>query len=334
MSIAPQPSPERIFGAMNAYQLTVALKSAIDLDLFTAVGEGATTAARLAERCQASERGCRILCDFLTVHGLLTKSGGEWSLGPDAAMFLDRRSPACMGGIANFINSAELTGLFGDITGKVRKGESNADEGTVSPNNPIWVEFARSMVPMVSGATQDIADLVGGGTPLKVLDVAAGHGLFGIEIARRNPKADIVALDWAAVLEVARENAEQAGVAGRHRGLAGSAFEVDFGTGYDLVLLTNFLHHFDRSTCLGLLKKVRTCLKDGGRAVTLEFVPNEDRVSPPMHATFAFMMLGSTRAGDAYTFRELEGMFAEAGFRSSEMRDLTRSPQRLIVSTR
>lgn len=318
---------------MNSYQLTIALKSAIDLDLFTAIGEGATTGARLAERCQASERGCRILCDFLTVHGLLTKSGGEWSLGPDAAAFLDRRSPAYMGVISNFINSSALTGLFDDITGKVRGGDSAAEEGTVAPNNPIWVEFARSMVPMVGGATQDIADLVSAEAS-KVLDIAAGHGLFGIEIAKRNPKAEIVAVDWAAVLKVARENAERTGVAARYRELPGSAFDVEFGEGYDVVLLTNFLHHFDRATCVGLLKKVRAALKSGGRAVTLEFIPNEDRISPPIHATFSFMMLGSTRSGDAYTFGELDEMFAEAGFRSSEMREMTRSPQRLVISSR
>ncbi len=62
--------------------------------------------------------------------------------------------------------------------------------------------------------------------------------------------------------------------------LPGSAFDVEFGGPYDTVLLTNFLHHFDKPTCVSLLKKVRASLKPGGKAATLEFVPNEDRVSP------------------------------------------------------
>jgi 2-polyprenyl-3-methyl-5-hydroxy-6-metoxy-1,4-benzoquinol methylase len=144
--------------------------------------------------------------------------------------------------------------------------------------------------------------------------------------------ARIIAVDWKAVLEVATENAKQAGVAERHEALAGSAFDVDFGSGYDLVLLTNFLHHFDVPTIEGLLRKIRAALKPGGRVATLEFVPNEDRVTPPAAAAFAMVMLGSTRTGDAYTFSEYETMFRNAGFARSEIRTLPRMPQSLIVS--
>src|SRR6185369_2508977 len=96
---------------------------------------------------------------------------------------------------------------------------------------------------------------------------------------------------------------------GRFETIPGSAFTADFGSGYDLVLLTNFLHHFDVPTNEALLRKVHAALKPGGRAVTLEFVPNEDRVSPPVAAEFSLMMLGNTPAGDAYTFSELDRMF-------------------------
>ena len=63
--------------------------------------------------------------------------------------------------------------------------------------------------------------------------------------------------------------------------MAGDAFTVDWGTGYDVALMTNFLHHFDAATCTTLLKKVAASLKPGGRIAVLEFVPNEDRISPP-----------------------------------------------------
>src|SRR6185312_11424092 len=141
--------------------------------------------------------------------------------------------------------------------------------------------------------------------PVRVLDIAAGHGLFGIEVAKQNPQARIIALDWAAVLEVAKANAQRAGVVDRYETLPGSAFDVDFGGPYDIVLLTNFLHHFDPATCVGLLKKVHAAL---------EFVPNEDRVSPPMQAAFSLIMLATTPSGDAYTFPELEAMYRKAGF--------------------
>ena len=114
----------------------------------------------------------------------------------------------------------------------------------------------------------------------KVLDIAAGHGIFGIEIDRRFPKTNIVAVDWPNVLEVAKEQAQAAGVDTRYGFLPGNAFEVDYGGGYDVILLTNFLHHFDPQTCEGLLRKLHSALNEHGRVMTLEFVPHEDRVSP------------------------------------------------------
>lgn len=330
-------TPERIFQAVNAFQLTHAIRGAVELDLFSAIAEGNTTAAQLAQRCQASERGCRILCDLLTIHGLLTKTEGHWGLAPDTAVFLDRKSPAFLGDVVHFLNSPQFLRGYEDVAAVVRKGGTlMGDEGTVEPDNPLWVTFARYMAPMMTGAAADIADLLGAGkgTPWKVLDIAAGHGLFGIEIAKTNPQAQIVALDWAAVLEVAKENATRAGVTDRYQTIAGSAFDVEFGGGYDLVLLTNFLHHFDRATCVTLMKKCLAALKPGGRVVTLEFIPNDDRVTPPSNAAFPFIMLVSTAAGDAYTFSELESMFREAGFASSELKELHRSPQRVVVSQR
>src|SRR2546426_3989279 len=156
------------------------------------------------------------------------------------------------------------------------------------------------MAPMMALPAELIAKLVGAaeGRKWKILDIAAGHGLFGITLAKHNPNAEVVAVDWPKVLEVARANARAAGAAGRYRTLPGSAFDVDYGEGYDLVLLTNFLHHFDIPTCEGLLRKVHAALATGGRAVTFEFVPNEDRVSPPIPAKFSMIMLATTQHGE------------------------------------
>ncbi|MGH9795266.1 MAG: SAM-dependent methyltransferase, partial [Candidatus Acidiferrales bacterium] len=213
-------------------------------------------------------------------------------------------------------------------------GTAATTEGTISPENPVWVEFARAMAPMMAFPAEGIAELLRAYEGCKVLDIAAGHGLFGIAIARRNPQAQVVAVDWRNVLEVAKENAQQAGVAERYRTLPGSAFDVDFGADYDVALLTNFLHHFDVPTCEKLLRKVHAALAPGGRVATLEFVPNDDRVSPPAQATFALAMLATTPAGDAYTFAELDRMFRNAGFAGSEMHALPPSFQHVVISTK
>jgi ubiquinone/menaquinone biosynthesis C-methylase UbiE len=330
----PAPSPVRIFETLRAYQQTAALRAAIELDIFTAIGEGATTPAAIASKCGASERGVRILCDTVVTDGFLAKSGGHYSCSADAAVFLDRRSPACIASVSEFLCSPENVTESLSLTDCVRKGGSMAPgQGSVEPDNPFWVLFAKAMAPMMAMPASIIAERVAGSGPLKVLDIAAGHGMFGIVVAQKNAQAEITAVDWASVLEVARENAVKAGVAQRFHTIPGSAFDVDFGADYDLVLITNFLHHFNPQTNEQFLRKVHAALKPGGKAVTLEFCPNEDRVTPLSAARFAITMLMSTAHGDAYTFSELDAMFRSAGFRSSE-RELLPSEQSVIVASR
>ena len=328
--------PSVVFQAFVAYQKTEALRAAVDLDLFTAIGAGAATAKAIAARCAASERGVRILSDFLVVHGLLTKDGDRYGLAPAAAMFLDRSSPGCIAPAIHFLASPFVMRGFAQLTTAVRTGRAAVGDEPLSPDHPMWVEFARSMAPLAGLMAELLANLLeaSAAPPWKVLDVAAGHGLFGITLARHNPKAEIVALDWKNVLAVAEENARTAGVAERFRTLPGSAFEVDYGSGYDLVLLTNILHHFDPAGCETLLRKVHRALAPGGRAVTVEMVPDESRVAPPDAAVFALVMLAGTPAGDAYTFAEYERMFRNAGFARSELHDLAPSPQRAVISYR
>jgi len=133
------------------------------------------------------------------------------------------------------------------------------------------------------------------------------------------------------VLAVARENAAKAGVAERFDTIAGSAFDVDWGRDYDIVLLPNFLHHFDRPTNESLLRRAREALAPGGRVLVVEMVPNDDRVSPPFPATFAYMMLGGTPHGDAYTLAEFDAMGRAAGFTNMSSQPLPPSPQTLII---
>ena len=315
------PSPALFFETVNAYQRTAALKGAVDLELFTAIGEGNETAEQIARRCNAAPRGVRILCDFLTVYGFLTKSGQRYSLTKDSAAFLDRRSPAYLGGAIEFLLSEPILTAYRDVAALARKGGTTLPEqGTTSTENPIWVKFARGMGPLMTPAAQALAELLDpkANGPLRVLDIAAGHGLYGLAFARRNPAARITALDWPGVLAVARENAQRLGVVDRFATIPGSAFEVDWGRGYDLVLLPNFLHHFDPPTCETLLSKAHAALAPVGRVAILEFVPNDDRVSPPGAATFAMQMLATTPTGDAYTFREFRSMLRNAGFKDAQ----------------
>src|SRR5260370_383480 len=245
--------PSVVFQAFVGYQKTEALRAAVDLDLFTAIGAGAATAKEIAARCDASERGVRILSDFLVVHRLLTKDGDRYGLAPAAAMFLDRSSPGCIASAIHFLASPHVMRGFAQLTTAVRSGRAAVGDEPLSPDHPMWVEFARSMAP-----------------------------------------------------------------------LAGLPAE----------LLTNLLHHFDPAGCETLLRKVHRALAPGGRAVTVEMLPDESRVAPPDAAAFALVMLAGTPAGDAYTFAEYERMFRNAGFARSELHQLVPSPQRAMIAYR
>lgn len=333
-AISPEnPTPFRLFGALSAYQLTLAVKSGVELEVFTHIADGATTASEIARRANASEKGIRILCDFLTIQGFLTKENGAYGLAPDAALFLNKRSPAYMGSAALFLAHSSHIVNYLDLTASIRKGGTVHGQGNMDPENPIWVDFARYMAPMSALGAGALARVVATpGRAQKVLDIAAGSGAYGVEIAKLNPQAEIHAQDWKNVLSVSVETARASGVADRYRTIPGSAFEADLGSGYDLVLLPNFLHHFDHPTNVALLKKIRAALKPGGRVATVEFVPNDDRVTPPMSASFSMMMLGSTEGGDAYTFNELASMFRDAGFSRSTRQELPPSPQTLVLT--
>jgi len=334
-SLHQQLTPDRFLNAVNAYELTEAIKTAIELEIFTAIAEDNTTSAMIARRCKATERGVRILCDFLTIHSFLTKDGTHYGLAQDSAVFLNRHSPAYVGTITEFLLTPRLRECHAHLTEAVRRGGTALGEGMLEPENPDWVRFAHGIMPLMRRPSEIMAaELRKGGEAHKVLDIAASHGIFGISVAKQNPAAHIYASDWKNVLEVAQKNAQAMGLADRYHLLPGSAFETDLGSGYDMVLITNFLHGFDPPACTTLMRKVLAALAPGGRAAIAEFVPNPDRVSPPTAAAFSLMMLAATPCGDAYTFAELEDISKSAGFARVELAAPDIGRNRLVIAYR
>jgi len=332
-----EPSIGLLWDTLTGYQRTAVLKAAIELDLFTQIGTGATTVDALATRTHAAPRGLRALLDHLVADGFLTRDGERYGLAPTAAALLDRSSPAYLGGAVEFIASPMIMEAFSRLTDAVRRGGTAiSDEGTLSAENPVWVQFARAMAGVAGMTAMMLGNLldIEHAPAWNILDVAAGHGMFGITLARLNPGVRVTALDWPNVLAVASEHAQANGVADRFRTLPGSAFDVDWGENYDLVLLPNFLHHFDPPTCERILAKARDALAPGGRVVIVEFVPNEDRLGPPEAVRFSVVMLASTPAGDAYTYSQYQRMLEHSGFAPAALHDLLPSPNRVIIAAR
>jgi 2-polyprenyl-3-methyl-5-hydroxy-6-metoxy-1,4-benzoquinol methylase len=322
-----------VFETLQAHQQTSALRAGIELKLFTAIAAGARTPEALAPVCAASAKGLRVLCDFLTIIGFLTKDESGYALTPDSEIFLVEGSPAYMGGMASFVFHPFLEKGLANVTDAVRKGGTVLPAGgSVSEDNPVWVNFARGMAPLTAPSAGLIARLTAGSGPMQVLDIAAGHGMFGLTIAQHNPAAEIHALDWKNVLAVAHENAVKLGMAGRWHAIEGSAFTADFGSGYDVVLVTNFIHHFDIPTNIGLLEKIRAAMKSGAKMAIVEMAVNDDRITPAGAGMFAMTMLTTTASGDAFSQREIESMCTRAGFHDITHHAVPSTPQTVTIA--
>jgi ubiquinone/menaquinone biosynthesis C-methylase UbiE len=320
MSESVIPAPNRVIASLAAFQLSAALRSAIELDFFVAIADGHRTAEALAAHCKVEARGARILADYLVMNGFLTKQGLVYDLSMEARYYLDRRSPRYLGKPVDFLQAPFIWGQFRRLTECVRDGGARAQDNALQPDHEMWVTFARAMTRQMAGEAEHIPGVVKQllnrrePEPLKILDVAAGDGMFGLAFAKEDRACRVVAVDWPQVLAVTKENVAAAGVAEQYTMIAGDIRQVDIGRGYDVVLIPNLIHHLDRGSNVAMLKKVRGAMKPGGLVAIVEFAPNDDRISPPF-AAFAIFLLATTPAGDTYTVTEINAMCAEAGFK-------------------
>src|SRR5215469_3021586 len=329
-------TPQRIFETLGAFRTTAALRTGIELDVFTAVAEGHISPTDLAQRCSASSCGIQKLCDYLTVLGFLEKRDGTYMLSPDAAVFLDRRSSAYLGASASEALAGEaLMGAFSTLTEAVRRGGTALEGGgTLAPEHPVWVAFARAMAVPGMFLARLLADRLAERTDraIKILDIAGGHGLYGIEFAKRNAQTEVFAVEWPQVLAVAQSNAESAGVLDRFHPIPGDALSVDFGSGYDLALITNFLP--DLGSTEGLLKRIHAALAKGGRVALFELMLNDDRVSPPGAVALNLTLLATTPSGETRTTAQLRQALVHAGFKRIEFHQAAPAPGRIAVGYR
>jgi SAM-dependent methyltransferase len=328
------PSPSRLTDDAFAFQRTGALRAAVGIDVFTAIGEGHDTPAALADRCVAAERGIRVLCDFLVAIGLLELTEGHYVAAPDTATYLDRRSPAFIGDALNFVASdTVLKAVLSDPTTVVRRGGTILADHFGAPDQTDWTTYARTVAPMMAGSAVFLADLVtsGSGPAHRILDIAAGPGQNGIALARRLTDARVTAVDWPNVLEVAKENARAAGIGERWRALPGSALETEFGGPFDLALVARFLHLLAPRDREALLSRVHAALAPGGRVIILQILLNDDRVSPLFAAAMNFNVLATTPSGQVQTEGELEALLKGTGFDHLEWHDLPGSDGRIAI---
>ncbi len=332
MSETKMPDPGPIMQAMTAYWVSGAVKGAIELDLFTHISQGKATIDELAEAAHATPRGIRAIANAMVSLGFLQVEKGRYANTSVAETFMCSDKPSYFAGFSNFLQAEPFVDAFSKVAEAARTGKSVFDKNAESPDNPLWVTFAESSLVMAIGGTMPLVDMIEARRPgLRILDVAAGSGGYGITLAQASEGSSLTVLDWPNVAAVARRHADAMGVGDRTKVINGSAFDVDWGGPYDVVVMGNFFHHFDRASCVKIARKAKASLAEGGVFATAEFVADEERQQPGVALLFAVAMLVWSDEGNAYTFSELKGMLEEADFGTVTHQTMGDNPSSWVI---
>jgi SAM-dependent methyltransferase len=295
---------------LTAFQESRVLLSAIELDAFTAVGEGAT-APVVAQRLGTDPRATEMLLNALVAVEALEKSG-------DTFRNLAELAPHLVAGGENYarpalLHTANLWKTWSSLTDCVRAGTSVAAPG-VEGRDQAWTEsFIAAMHRNAQGAAERVARSVGLSGVTRMLDVGGGSGAYAIAFARLEPGLRAVVLDLPFVIPIAAKHIEAAGLAGRVTTRPGDLRKDEFGAGYDLILLSAICHMLGAQENGDLIGRCARALAPSGRLVVRDFILDPGKTSPKRAALFAINMLVGTRGGSNYSEQEYREWFSAAG---------------------
>jgi SAM-dependent methyltransferase len=335
MNSSAQPTPERLMQFAWGYAPVFIIDAALEVGLFACLAQGPRTPAQLAAETGASLRGLTALANALVGLQLLAREGDAFSLTPESAAYLVPSSPDYRGAFFRH-HTAQLLPQWTQLGNVVRTGQPalRTDHGEHGAN--YFAGFVESLFPVNQPAAARLGEHLGlaqASAPVKVLDLGAGSGVWGITLAGQSAQVHITAVDWPEVLEVTRRVAARHGVAARLTTVPGDLYTVDFGGGFQLATLGHILHSDGPERVRSLLRKTFAALAPGGTIVIQEFMPDDDRRGPSMPLIFGVNMLVNTEAGGTYTFAELAAWLREAGFADPRRLDFPGSAP-LALATR
>ncbi len=335
-SPAVSPTPEKIMRYAWGYAPPLILEAAVRTRIFDVLDEGPKTVAETSAATGASERGLSAIMNALVGLEFLTRDdAGRYSLTPESAAFLVSSKPAYFGGFLEHI-SRQLIPDWLEITKVLQTGKPITAVNQQSLGSEFFEQFVAGLFAMNYGSAMAAADELGVASaqgPVKVLDLAAGSGVFGIGLAQRSPRVTVTAVDWPNVLEITRKTAANCGVADRFSYVAGDLDSADFGKHHNIAALGHILHSEGEARSRALLRKTYEALAPAGTIVIAEFLVNADRRGPLTGLLFDVNMLIHTDKGATYSFEEIRGWLEEAGFRAARLVD-SPGPSPLIFATR
>lgn len=331
----PPPSPDRVLQLAWGYAPTLIIEAAVQNRLFDALAEGATGVDEMARRTGASARGVRAVADALVGLGLLSRVGDAYALTAESDAFLVSQRP---GSLAPFFKhmGRQLLPAWLELPRIMRSGAPAAAVNRQDHGAEFFSEFVESLFPLSYAAARALGEHLGVSAatePVRVLDLGAGSGVWGISLAQLSAQVQVTAVDWPRVLDVTRRMAARGGVQDRVRGLGGDLSMVEFGENYQVATIGHILHSEGVDRSRDLLKRTFRALAPGGTVAIMEFLVNEERTGPAASLMFAVNMLVHSEHGDAFTFTEIKGWLEEAGFVDARLLDVP-GPSPLVLASR
>jgi len=306
-----QQGPEQIREMIAGFQRARVILSAYELGIFSILGGEGMKAEDVARLCGTDPRATDRLMNALCAAGLLEKSGDYFSNAPLSAKFLDRKSPDYLEGLAHM---SHLWESWSTLTEAVRKGSSVRGEHVNSWTEEQVRSFIGAMNDRAKRQAPALAAMIDLTGVRRLLDVGGGSGAFSIAMARANPDLHAVILDLPDVTPITREYIAREGLSGRVTTADGDYDRDEFGTGFDMALLSAVIHSNSIEQNRALMARCARALVPGGRIVVQDFIMDESRTRPAHGAFFALNMLVNTRFGDTFTAGEVRSWLEDAGF--------------------
>ena len=328
-------TPERIQQLGWGYAPPLLMEAGVRCRVFDVLDSGPQALDKIADETGASPRGLRALLNALVGLELLTKSGDAYALTPESAAFLVSSKPGYMGGMTRHL-SKHLVPSWLRLTEAVQTGKPPLSVNQENTGGEFFREFVEDLFANNYASAKALAAHLLAKEPAgtyRVLDLAAGSGVWSVALAEKSPRVRVTVVDWPAVIPVCQKVTARRGVADRYEYRPGDLLQADFGSGYQAATLGHILHSEGEKRSRELLKKVFAALAPGGVAAIAEMVPNEDRTGPAMPLIFAVNMLVHTDEGDTFTFGEMSAWLREAGFVNPRQLDAP-GPSPLILADR
>jgi SAM-dependent methyltransferase len=331
-----QVTPERLMELGFAFTPPLIIGAAVENKVFDALACGAKTIEELGNTTGASQRGLRAIMNVLVGLKLLRKDPhGKYSLTAESENFLLSDNP---GTLAGFF-AMERTHFMPDwlhLSEAVKTGAPPIALNLETQGPQFFSVLVENIIPMsYPAATKlgQILDLKKKRGPIRVLDVAAGSGIWGIALAQQSPQVRVTAQDWPAMIPTTKRITEKFGVADRFSYVEGDVLEAHLGTGYDIAILGHILHTEGEERSRQLLAKTFRALKSGGTIAIAEWLVNDDRTGPLNGLIFAVNMLVHSERGDTFSFNEIKHWLEEAGFKKVRKLEAP-GPSPLILATK